>query len=30
MEKIAVIGAGVSGLTVAQLLSKRCKVTVFE
>lgn len=30
MNKIAVIGAGVSGLTAAQLLSKKYRVTIFE
>ena len=30
MQKIAVIGAGVSGLTVARLLQNRYQITVFE
>ena len=30
MSRIAIIGAGISGLTVAQLLKKRHEVVVFE
>ena len=30
MKKIAIIGAGVSGLTVAQLLKDKARVVVFE
>ena len=30
MSKIAVIGAGISGLTVAQLLKEECEVVFFE
>jgi protoporphyrinogen oxidase len=30
MEKIAIIGAGVSGLTVAQELKEKCDVSIFE
>lgn len=30
MKRVAVIGAGVSGLTIARLLRDRCSVTVFE
>lgn len=29
-KRVAVIGAGVSGLTIAQLLSKHCEVKIFE
>ena len=30
MEKIAIIGAGISGLSVAHFLSDRYDITVFE
>ena len=30
MKKLAIIGAGVSGLTVNRLLSDKYKITVFE
>lgn len=30
MQKVAIIGAGVSGLSTAQFLKNRCQVTVFE
>lgn len=30
MQKIAIIGAGISGLSVAQMLKAQCEVTVFE
>lgn len=30
MKKIAIIGAGISGLSIARMLESRCKVTVFE
>lgn len=30
MQKIAVIGAGVSGLTVGRFLQNRYQITVFE
>lgn len=30
MQKVAIIGAGISGLTVANLLKSTCDVTVFE
>lgn len=30
MKKIAIIGAGISGLSIAQLLKDRYEVTVFE